>query len=319
MIDIKNRDLSGGVQGDAWVNVMNYVTPDYGTKSRISVQDSYEEHGDEKVSHSGEDTWIVVANIDPTSKPDRLPFGYFEDGGLLFGYMAADADLPLFEVLRSSRLTLEGDSTVEGHQCKVLKSIGKFGTRLLWLDPEFDYQIVKMEITRQGHDRTNGLEISSLDGSNNDGVTLPKLPLQRMVTVVDDVKFKKIDHRHVMSHFISTLTFYYSDAIHVAFKTVFDLSDISITPSFSDKDFAISLEIPNSTPVSVENSPGILHQWRNGEIVSVFNPKFTKGIWEFATDGQRRISWGRVFLYLNAIIIVVLTVFMILKRRYKHA
>jgi hypothetical protein len=191
MIELRNVRRS---RADAQpsVQAVNLVFPDATNSSRIYVQNDYLDTGAANADRSGDASWIVTARRDPNLGP-KLPAPlYLEEAGIVFGYMAADATLPLVQILRDSELSLEGDEPVGDRRCKVLTSVGRFGTRRLWLDPARDYHVLKITITRMGDDYIGERRVASFDGSRNNGISLPKLPLERIVTILDNVSLKKV-------------------------------------------------------------------------------------------------------------------------------
>ncbi len=255
--------------------------------------------------------WSIVADSEK-ELADWAPLEpYLRAGSFIFGYVPADGHQSLREVLEDSTLTLLPDEKVGSQLCRVIRSVGKYGDRTIWLDPAKDLRIVKMQIIRQGNDLSGTEPIASFNGRNADGSMFPKRQLQRLVTLCDGVELEKQGAAWLITKFDWKNQYFYVDDGRMEMNFACRVRDIQLGVPLTAADLTVDKDIPYDTPVMRRNVPGIRHAWRNGEIVRVYLPPAAGGDGELATDGGNA---GRMF-FIGLNLVVGITVAVLYWRR----
>jgi hypothetical protein len=263
------------------------------------------------VSHNN--SWHVLARTKADAGEWAMAPLTLNTACFMFGYVAMDNQQPLAQVLRASQLSILPDDRVGGRPCKVLESHGPYGDRKIWFDPELGFQIRKYEDIRSGNQFSNKRTIASSDGSSK-GDFFPKLQLERLKLTYDEIEYKEIGGAYFLTGFTATKTYEYPDNAQMVIKDICRISDIDPNPSFSAKDFAVELDIPNGTPVKVLDVRGITHEWQNGEIVRVYSkPKYEAR--PRIAAGANPIWTGRmVFIAVNIALCFILGGYLLWRR-----
>jgi len=196
-------------------------------------------HGIVKIEHSRKYTEKLVRR------------GY--SGAALLGFSHGD-DERIDSVLRKADI-IDVESELEpiaGSSCYVINATTPYGKYRVWLDPEHDYNIAKMEVKKDTGDLMFGHSMSGkakFSGS------------------VENIRFEKINEVWVpieadikISRTFSDDNFYQSVSHHKR-------TEVSLNPDFESLGLFAPDDIENGAEVLLLDVAGISYTWQDGELI----------------------------------------------------
>lgn len=242
----------------------------------------------------------VIANRKLTEK-GKAAFWAEGDFMLIFGYLQGNGKMMyLPEILRKSTLSVSQE-VLGAHKVDVLTGKGAFGTYTLWLDPDFGFLPRRISVRKGLSDYAGDRQLSSWEG------------LQEMQADVKVLRLKKVSGVDVLAEFEITHKSILKD--HETWShTACSLSNINLTPDVSTTDaFKLSSEIPNDTPVQVNDASTIEYVWQDGRIVKVVDLELAKALDDQSFFGSLRSSRG--WLFILSVVLFASVLFLFVRRR----
>lgn len=181
-----------------------------------------------------------------------------ELGGPLGGRIFGNNHKSVAELLSdSTNLYLrKGQENINGVSCYVLEAKTKHGKVTAWVAPEKGYSTLKWMIHKTNSDLFDDRPISS----------------NSWLAVFDSVEIRQTNDVFTTTGGILTLTINFPDGRKVSWNK-YKVSGIQLNPDFEALG-AFKIDLPNGTPVSIDDYPGIRYVWQNGEIVAADDPTF---------------------------------------------
>ena len=231
--------------------------------------------------------------------PQREWLRYFRSRELsiVYGQMGRFGYLP--DVLRRSSLSVAA-GTLSGHPTLILTGKGEYGTLQIALDPEWNYLPRRIELVSQADDILFGNPVSAVPGRTE------------WRSVIDDVRLTRIGEIPVIEGFRSTDTSIYDDRIET-YTAENTFSDIRLDLDLSSPEaFAIAGEIPDGTPVQVNDALPIEFVWQQGEIIKAVDHRLAQMKREAVKSGR---SWRLIIMGVSALVLVVITAWVVLRQK----
>jgi LPXTG-motif cell wall-anchored protein len=95
----------------------------------------------------------------------------------------------------------------------------------------------------------------------------PESALQECRVRVDSVNFELIGESPILRAFHQTLTYVHERDEQASWRLEYALSDVKLAPDFEESAFEIEMDVPEDTPVTVADAPGIEYRWQGGRPV----------------------------------------------------
>jgi len=181
--------------------------------------------------------------------------------GALFGKMQGSSHKGVAELLAgAATLRLrDGQENVNGVSCYVLEAMTDYGKVTAWLAPEKGYSALKWSIDKR-KDRDDLLNESPISQTS-------------WLAVFAAVELQKVGDVFVTTAGTLTHTINFADGRTIVFRHKYKVSEVELTPDFGALG-AFVFNLPDGTPVNVEEYPGIRYIWKNGQIVPADDPTF---------------------------------------------
>ena len=182
-------------------------------------------------------------------------------------------DRPVDVVLRnaSTLSTRPEKENINGSFCYVTDAVTPNGKFTLWIDPEHGYNIAQAEVAMEGSDLYYGAPVGmKLTPPPNRKTEEKWRPETRdsFLFRLYDVEFKQVgdDWVPVVAR-SEAITTYNSGRRKVIFLCKLRRTHIDLNPDFGAVGAFIP-DIPEGTPVAIEEAPGIRYVWKNGKPVA---------------------------------------------------
>jgi hypothetical protein len=206
---------------------------------------------------------------------------YLKDAGVLFGQTLGDGWQPLWKVM-SEATTLEllpDPEVIAGHSTRVVKSRGRNGAHILWLDPEFGCLPRQIAIDKGSGEFFGEIQLGveqSPAARIPAGANVRNRPLQANYSLEEShERFDKIQLEEKQGRFVVTA---FDQSIEQTRKTAdkttrsksrteFRAQTVDFAPdTWPATAFKPSIEIPDGTPVIVGDRTQPRRVWKNGTI-----------------------------------------------------
>jgi hypothetical protein len=196
----------------------------------------------------------------------------------LFGRFSGDGEQPIWDVMRdSSALELLPETEVIGGvETSVVRSEGKFGTHMLWLDPKYGGLPRRIEITRKLGNLYNDNQLGSRIGQPQEPLRAggkgpppnQKPDLRESWLRIDDVRIEKKDGVFVMTAWNEDWKLTRGDGKTMGERVEFSVSSVNFKPeTWPDSAFRPSMEVPNKTRVTARDGiRGTEYEWVGGKV-----------------------------------------------------
>ena len=194
-------------------------------------------------------------------------------GGPMDGRVFGEGDNSVADLLIAAEdLSVEaGLKDVNGVACYLVKGTTEYGMVKVWVAPEKGHVAMKYAIEKSAEDRFNDSFVKEL----NSGV--PGSGISRWSTVLDSVDVSEVDGVFipVSAHLCQTITL--DTGRKVEFHYQCKREDIQLSPDFAALG-AFQIDLPNGTPVAIDEAPAIRFLWQDGLPVVVVDSSVLDGI-----------------------------------------
>lgn len=234
----------------------------------------------------------LVANRKPN--PQQADVWAEDDFMLVFGHLQGNGRMMyLPAILRESNLTTS-EQALQGENVFVLRGKGRFGAYSLWLDPKHGSLPRRISVRKTLSDYAGDRQLSSFRG------------VREMKADVEVSRLEKFGDVHLMTEFAILYQTLFSDGSRQS-QTTCRLSKIDVSPNVSTSDaFKVSVDIPNGTPVQVNDAPGIEYVWKDDRILKLVDTEYAKDL-RGRTFVRGMSSARRWVLGVTVVLLIVLT------------
>ncbi len=182
-----------------------------------------------------------------------------DHGGPLFGKIYGANHKGVADLLSESndiRLRYKQED-INGINCYVLEGTTKYGKVVVWSAPDKGYSALKWKIEKTGDDIINDKPMSKTE----------------MILWISQFECKEI--QEINGYFIpKTATYDFTstlkDSSISSSHNTYTISDVHLNPDFNTIG-AFKIDLPEGTRITVPESPGIRHIWKNGKVVADVN------------------------------------------------
>jgi hypothetical protein len=167
-------------------------------------------------------------------------------------------------IIQAGNASVDPEESVQGEQCKVIKSVTKDGTIRMWLSPSKQWSLLRATLSRTSNDLFNGEPLSNQK--------ISKLPGNEFVTwdaSIDEIKLEQVEKAFIpvagTLKIVMKLAKGDSQTVTYAYKR----SSLNLNPGPAQTQADIK-DVPNGTKVIDidKQSQGINFIWKNGSIVA---------------------------------------------------
>jgi len=163
--------------------------------------------------------------------------------------------------------------TVGETECYVLSGDTTYGRVRAWIAPSRGYYALRYEISKTATDLFDDAPVG------DQGV-------ERGIMTLDDVQVEKIDGAWVATSGTLSQETILSDGKTIRSEERAVRTEIDLDPDF-DAVKAFEIDLPEGTPVTLDEFPGIRYQWREGKLTPVVDDAAICQI-DAAVDNSRR-------------------------------
>jgi hypothetical protein len=205
---------------------------------------------------------------------------YLYNSAFAFGYLVIDYNVSIADILRKSQCMVRS-ATHDGRPAVLLEGTGRYGSRKLWLDPARGYLPLRIEARKGPADLLGDKPVSMTTG----GGRFPEGNMTEVLLTVDNVRHEEIEGRHILAAFRQTITYKFTGNKTFVWTSEHELRDVDLSPDFDAPGaFLVSTEIPNGTPVYIDEAPNIPYRWADGRAV--------KGIDRRVVEATQNATFG---------------------------
>lgn len=202
---------------------------------------------------------------------DKTRMISFDDGPLL-GYIESDTG-HFADILKGSDnlSILDNNSEIDGKKCVILYAETENGIYKVWFAPEYDYNVLRMELTKNIGDKAFGYiigeEASTLLPQDINGRSLDAIQKKEYKFILNDIKLQEINGRWlpVEGKYYTKQTYKngnYNETWYETKREALDLNpDLKKLNAFVPK-------IDNGVPVLYTHKTNIVdYMWQDGKVV----------------------------------------------------
>jgi hypothetical protein len=253
---------------------------------------------------------VLLNEVDPTRETanriiGKTPFA------LYYGYLEYE---PILDLLKSLDLSA-GVSELDGSEMHVLHGKARDGTLdiQVWLDPNLEYVIRKIEYQRRRSDpgvpdRYGKVIHKQTNFRKVDGVLIPMKAERTLIRPPMPTLFREGDNRVTRKDASGNVIMRPAHTTLV----VQELQSFDYEPAFVAADFKPSVPIEEGAPVQMTDARQLQHEWKDGEAVPVA-PDTPTGS-EFIKNDR---PTARLLMVFTGIVLIFFVAVM-LHRRQKH-
>jgi len=240
----------------------------------------------------------LVANRKPN--PQQADVWAEDDFMLVFGHLQGNGRMMyLPAILRESNLTTS-EQALQGEKVFVLRGKGRFGAYSLWLDPKHGSLPRRISVRKTVSDYAGDHQLSSFRG------------VREMKADVEVSRLEQFGDVHLMTEFAILYQTVYNDRTADS-RTMCRLSNIDLSPTVSSDSFRLSVDIPNGTPVQVDDARAIEYVWEDGRILKLVDTEYAKDL-RGQTFVRGMSSARRWVLGVSVVLLIVLTGIFVIRR-----
>jgi hypothetical protein len=200
----------------------------------------------------------------------------------LDGYFPGD-ERSIAEVLGEVTSTLrirEALERVGEHDCYVIESQSKYGHIILWLDPEYEYSIVRAIVEKRGDDIWYGAKLSQVPELSEKlrAIADPTVLLQKRAVrfELSDVAVKRIQGRWIPMACNYSRQIDYGEGRSSEDVVAMTRNAIEIAPQFAANEFRP--DFPDGMRVLKPGMGQIRLEWRGGQVVPAVDEEIIQQI-----------------------------------------
>jgi hypothetical protein len=184
-----------------------------------------------------------------------------EHGGVLFGKIFGNNHKSVAELLAgATELRLRDvQQDIGDTSCYVLEATTEYGKVTAWIAPEKGYNALKWTIHKTSGDLYDEKPLFT--------------SLTSWTAVFDDVELQKVDDMFITTGGTWTHTRNSTDGHTSVSHYKYKVGEVDLNPDFEALG-AFVFNVPNGTPVAMEEFPGIGYIWQDGKPVTVVDQKF---------------------------------------------
>lgn len=184
----------------------------------------------------------------------------------------------------------------------------------MWLDIARGYAPILVAVDKQRADRADANKANANKRLDSQIVAFPnKAHVVGYQNVFAVTKWEQRGNVHVATGYTVTVRYELDNGRTRTDITRGTISEMNLSPNFTDKDFTIQRKIPDGTPVIVPNEPGIEHEWHDGQVMNIVDVNAMRAASEARMGRNRWLT--RIAVGLVALVILGGFAFLFVRRR----
>ncbi|HBG77966.1 MAG TPA: hypothetical protein DDW84_03830 [Phycisphaerales bacterium] len=185
-----------------------------------------------------------------------------EGGGPIFGKMYGCSHKSILQLLKESKnaTITQAPESLNGISCYKIEGEGRYGRVTAWIAQGNERNLLKWTILKQRDDYF-------------DEAVVGDIGIKQWEASFEVTKLQQINDQSLPQSAVFKFEKIYDNGKNIKYEYKYEIKDINLNPDF-EAIGAFKIDLPDGTPIYIDDIPGIKYVWRDGKPVTDVDQSF---------------------------------------------